>query len=51
MANDLGFIPHAGSGQAAVNDLHRLQRRLPERLPDYVKMHFSPVKKLVNRIV
>jgi ribonuclease HIII len=46
MEADLGFRPHAGSGQPAVNDLKDMAVLNRDNMYKYVKMHFSPVKKL-----
>lgn len=46
MENELGFIPHAGSGEAAVKDLEKMYKLKSDELNLYVKTHFKPVKKL-----
>ncbi len=46
MEDDIGLRPHAGSGSPAVNDLKDLAVLNRDKLHKYVKMHFSPVKKL-----
>ncbi|MDP8206525.1 MAG: ribonuclease HIII [Candidatus Electryonea clarkiae] len=43
---EIGFRAHFGSGKQAQDDLKRLFSQDPERLHEFVKMHFSPVKKL-----
>ncbi|MBZ0265495.1 ribonuclease HIII [bacterium] len=46
MEAELGFIPHAGSGDAAAKDLAQLYKLKSGELNLYVKTHFKPVKKL-----
>lgn len=46
MQDELGFRPHAGAGGPAMADLRKLATTHPDRLGEFVKLHFRPVKAL-----
>ncbi|MBS1260928.1 MAG: Ribonuclease HIII [Calditrichaeota bacterium] len=45
----LGFRPHPGAGREAIADLRRLAADHRDELPEYVKTHFKPVRKIRDR--
>jgi len=47
MQETLGFIPHAGCGVEALNDLQQLFTTAPQSLSHFVKIHFAPVRRLI----
>ncbi|MBD3165207.1 hypothetical protein GF324_01270 [bacterium] len=47
--DELGWRPHAGSGEPAVRDLRRLVKQEPRNLAHFVKTHFGPVKRLMQQ--
>jgi ribonuclease HIII len=46
---ELGWRPHAGSGEPANRDLRRLFKQEPRNMAHFVKMHFGPVKRLLDQ--